>query len=154
PLFTQTDAASLAQSQRIVFVCGHYEGIDQRVRDLYATHAFSIGDYVLTGGELPALVMADAVVRLLPGALGSADSLAADSYAEGLLTAPQYTRPEDFRGCAVPDLLTSGDHEAVRRWRRRQALALTRRLRSDLFARAHLEPGDLDMLSSLTRADD
>jgi tRNA (guanine37-N1)-methyltransferase len=148
PTFTQHDAQALAGKGQVVFLCGHYEGIDHRARTILATHVFSIGDYVLTGGELPALVMTDAIVRLLRGALGSAESLEADSHAEGLLGYPQYTKPLEFRGGVVPDVLRSGDHGAVERWRRREALKMTRDLRPDLFCRAKLEKGDLDLLSS------
>jgi tRNA (guanine37-N1)-methyltransferase len=146
--FTQAAAWELAERPQVVFLCGHYEGFDHRVRTLFATHVYSIGDFVLTGGELPALAMADAIARLVPGVLGSEESLAADSHADGLLSAPQYTRPEVFRGEAVPKVLLSGDHGAVRAWRRREALRLTRTLRPDLFARAKLAKDDLDMLSS------
>jgi tRNA (guanine37-N1)-methyltransferase len=146
--FAQPDAQELSRFERIVFLCGHYEGFDHRVRTLLATHVFSIGDFVLTGGELPALVMADAVSRLVPGVLDSEDSLRADSHAEGLLSAPQFTRPESFRGEEVPKVLLSGDHGAIDRWRRRESLRLTRDLRPDLFAQARLDLQDLDVLSS------
>lgn len=145
-LFTQNVAAELSQKPQVVFVCGHYEGIDDRVRQLYATHFLSIGDFVLTGGELPALVMADAVVRLLPGALGSAESLEQDSHSEGLLSAPQFTRPEEFRGLVVPEVLRSGDHGKIAAWRRKQALLLTRQNRPDLFWKAELTEKDLKLL--------
>ena len=147
-LFTQEAAQELSQKEEVVFVCGHYEGIDDRVRQLFATHVFSIGDYVLTGGELPALVMADAIVRLIPGALGSPESLTIDSHAEGLLSAPQFTRPEIYEGLAVPEVLTKGDHKAAQRWKREESLRVTKRNRPDLFARAKLEKDDPDMLSS------
>jgi len=146
--FTQSLAQELSQKEQVIFVCGHYEGIDDRVRKLYATHNVSIGDFVLTGGELPSLVMADAVVRLLPGALGCADSLGADSHSDGLLSAPQFTRPEVFRGESVPDVLRSGDHGAVDKWRRKQALELTRQNRPDLFWRAELTKDDVKLLQS------
>ena len=146
--FTQADACQLSKETRIIFVCGHYEGIDDRVRQLFATHVYSIGDYVLTGGELPALVMADAVVRLVPGVLGSPESLEIDSHARGLLSAPQFTRPKDFEGLPVPEVLTKGDHKAAAKWKREHALGATRANRPDLFARAKLEKDDPDMLSS------
>lgn len=146
--FTQEDAGELSKRKQVVFVCGHYEGIDDRVRQLFATHVFSIGDYVLTGGELPALVMADAIVRLVPGALGSSESLEIDSHANGLLSAPQFTRPEVFEGLSVPEVLTKGDHKAAQRWKRAQSLKVTKENRPDLFARAKLEKDDPDMLSS------
>jgi tRNA (guanine37-N1)-methyltransferase len=146
--FEQRDARELSEKSQVVLLCGHYEGIDDRIRQLFATHVFSIGDYVLTGGELPALVIADAAVRLLPGALGSASSLEIDSHASGLLSAPQYTRPEVFEGLAVPDVLKGGDHASADKWKRRRALEVTRANRPDLFCRAKLEKADLDMLSS------
>lgn len=144
--FTQEIAGELAIHPRVAFLCGHYEGIDDRIQKLYATHTVSLGDFVLTGGELPALVMADAVVRLVPGALGCAGSLEADSHSDGLLSAPQFTRPEVFQDEAVPDVLRSGDHGAVAHWRRRQALELTRRNRPDLFWRAPLNKKDIELL--------
>lgn len=145
--FRQSDAVELSKIEQIVFVCGHYEGIDDRVRQIFATHVFSIGDFVLTGGEIPALAMADAAVRLLPRALGSAQSLEIDSHSGGLLSAPQFTRPEVFEGLAVPEALRSGDHRAAGDWKRKQALTLTRLRRPDLFCAAKLEKGDADMLS-------
>jgi tRNA (guanine37-N1)-methyltransferase len=146
--FDQALARELSAMDQVVFLCGHYEGIDQRVIDRYATHSVSIGDFVMTGGELPALVMTDAIVRLLPGVLGSEGSLAADSHGDGLLSAPNYTRPEVWRGVAVPPVLKSGNHQAIRRWRRREALRLTHANRPDLLARAKLDKADLDLLSS------
>lgn len=147
PLFNQAAAAELSKKARIVFVCGHYGGVDDRVRTLFATHVYSVGDYVLTGGELPALVIADAVVRLLPEVLGSEESAEQDSHADGLLSAPQFTQPVEFKGLEVPDLLRSGDHVAASRWKRAESLKATRRLRPDLFWRADLEKADVDMLS-------
>jgi tRNA (guanine37-N1)-methyltransferase len=147
-LFDQSAARELAGFQHIALLCGHYEGFDHRVESSLATHVFSIGDYVLTNGELPALVIADAVVRLLPGVLGSERSIEADSFADGMLSAPNYTRPENWRGLEVPAVLRSGDHAAIRRWRREQSLRLTLRRRPELLARARLEKSDLDMLSS------
>jgi tRNA (guanine37-N1)-methyltransferase len=146
PLFTQREARRLAVADRIVFVCGHYGGVDERVRELLVTEVWSIGDYVLTGGELPALVMADAVARLVPGVLGDPRSHEDDSHNDGLLGFPLYTRPAVFRGVRVPDVLTSGDHAAVARWRRARQLGRTRDLRPDLFSRADLRPSDLDLL--------
>lgn len=146
--FDQVAARGLAQRHDVIFVCGHYEGIDQRFVDRYATHVYTVGDYVLTGGELPAMTMADAVGRLLPGVLGSPDSLAADSHVDGLLSAPAYTRPPDYEGLLVPEVLMSGDHLAIARWARREALHRTRAYRPDLFAVADLAPGDADLLSS------
>jgi tRNA (guanine37-N1)-methyltransferase len=146
--FTQQVAAELAARPRIIFVCGHYEGIDDRIRQRYATHVISIGDFVLTGGELPALVMTDAIVRLLRGALGKAESLEIDSHSDGLLSAPQYTRPEVWEDMAVPEVLRSGDHGAIAKWRREQALRLTRELRPDLFCTSPIDKKDVDLLSS------
>ena len=124
---------------RMILLCGRYEGVDERVRERLADLEISIGDYVLSGGELPALVLVEAVTRLLPGALGCADSAAADSFSSGLLDFPQYTRPADYRGLKVPDVLLSGDHQAVAAWRREQSLARTRARRPDLI-RTHDEP--------------
>jgi tRNA (guanine37-N1)-methyltransferase len=134
PLFTQDDANELASAEEVIFLCGHYEGMDQRVIDAFGARAFSIGDYVLTGGELPALVMADSVVRRLPGALGNAESLQADSYSAGLLSAPNYTRPEVWRDRPVPEVLRSGDHEKIRLFRLKQALELTAKYRPHLLS--------------------
>jgi tRNA (guanine37-N1)-methyltransferase len=131
--FRQTHAAALAGRERFLLLCGRYEGFDQRILDGFDWEAVSIGDYVLSGGELAALVVLEATVRLLPGVLGDAESPVSESFATGILDFPQYTRPREFRGMAVPDVLTSGDHEAVRRWREQQARARTARLRPDLL---------------------
>jgi tRNA (guanine37-N1)-methyltransferase len=144
--FEQNHAQALASVEHLVFVCGHYEGIDDRVRQHFATHVFSIGDFVLTNGEMPAVVMADAIVRLLPGVLGSEDSLGIDSHADGLLSAPQFTRPEVWRGHSVPPVLLSGNHSEIAKWKRRQSLKLTREGRPDLFARARLMNSDLKLI--------
>lgn len=146
--YTQDHAKELAQVSRVVFICGHYEGVDDRVPAKLATHRFSIGDYVLTGGELPALVIADSIVRLLPGVLGCSESLSIDSHSDGLLSAPQYTRPDEILGLEVPEVLKSGNHGAVEAWKRSEALKLTRERRPDLFSKARLESKDLDLLSS------
>jgi tRNA (guanine37-N1)-methyltransferase len=134
PIFSQADANRLSQAGEVIFLCGHYEGVDERALEALATERFSIGDYVLTGGELPALVMADAIVRRLPGVLGNAESLEADSFSAGILSAPNYTRPENWRGREVPEVLRSGDHEKIRLYRLRRALELTARLRPDLLS--------------------
>lgn len=147
PLFQQADAQELAQMDHVILLCGHYEGIDDRIRQLLATHVFSMGDYVLTGGELPALTIADAAVRLLPGVLGCSGSLEQDSFSNGLLSAPQFTHPETFQGASVPEVLRSGDHGAAAAWKRLESLRTTRRNRPDLFWRARLEKRDADMLS-------
>jgi len=147
-VFSQRHAEELAAAEHLIFICGHYEGVDERVREHLATDCFTIGDYVLTGGELPALVMTDAVVRLHPGVLGDPASHQDDSHSnDGLLGFPLYTRPAEWEGHLVPDVLASGDHGAIARWRRQRQLEETRRRRPDLFARADLKPGDLDMLS-------
>jgi tRNA (guanine37-N1)-methyltransferase len=148
-LYTQAVAQELAQQAHLILICGHYEGVDARVRDHLATDTFSIGDFVLTGGELPALVVIDSVVRLLPGAIHSPESLTQDSFSDGLLGYPQYTRPEVFRGWRVPPVLLSGNHGAIARWRRQEQLRLTRLLRPDLFARAYLTKQDVALLKEL-----
>ena len=127
-------AIELAREPRLVLLAGHYEGFDARVHEQLATREISIGDYVLSGGELAAMVVVDAVVRHLPGVLGSPQSAEEDSFAEGLLEAPHYTRPPEYRGWAVPEVLLSGNHQEVARWRRRQDLLLTARRRPDLLA--------------------
>ncbi len=133
-LFTQSFAEELSRDpRRLVWLCGHYEGIDERVRIGLRPEEVSIGDYVLTGGELPVLVMVDAAVRLVPGVLGDPDSAANDSFQDGLLDYPHYTRPPDCRGLGVPEVLLSGNHEAIRRWRREQALRNTYVKRPDLL---------------------
>jgi tRNA (guanine37-N1)-methyltransferase len=137
-LLTQAVVDELAGLTRVLLVCGHYEGVDERVREHLVEDETSIGDYVLSGGELAAMVVVDAVVRRLPGALGSQESLAEESHAQGLLEYPQYTRPPDFRGWQPPEVLLSGHHEEVRLWRRRQSLLRTAHRRPDLLAKAGL----------------
>lgn len=149
-LYTQALARELAQESHLILICGHYEGVDARVREHLATDTISIGDFVLTGGELPALIIIDSVVRLLPGAIHSPESLQQDSFSDGLLGYPQYTRPEEFRGWRVPPVLLSGNHGAIARWRRREQLRLTRMLRPDLFARAYLTKQDVELLKELS----
>ncbi len=131
-VFTQSKAKELATLDQIIFICGHYEGFDARIYDL-ADELISIGDYVLTGGELPAMVIVDAVARMLPNVLGSAESAATDSFFDGMLGFPQYTRPRDFEGKLVPDVLLSGNHAEIKKWRETQALNLTRARRPDLI---------------------
>jgi tRNA (guanine37-N1)-methyltransferase len=126
-------ANALSLREHLLLIAGHYKGIDQRVRDALVTREVSIGDYVLSGGELPALVLIDAVARLVPGVLGDAGSALSDSFQDGLLDAPAYTRPPAFRGMAVPAVLRSGDHEAILAWREHERLAKTRRRRPDLL---------------------
>lgn len=130
---TQSICNELSLKQNIIIIAGHYKGIDQRVRDYFVTREISIGDYVLSGGELPALVLVDAIVRLIPGVLGNAESALDDSFQNGLLEPPQYTKPAEFRGMRVPDVLLSGNHEKIRQWREEQALKKTRERRPDLL---------------------
>ena len=133
-VFSQALARDLSQSAaRIVLLCGRYEGVDERVADALATDEVSIGDYVLSGGEPAAMVLIDAVVRLLPGALGSETSAVFESFSAGLLDHPQYTRPPEFRGMRVPEVLLSGNHAEIERWRKEAAIAKTRRKRPDLL---------------------
>ena len=167
--FTQATAHRLASLERVVLICGRYEGVDERVNDLLADDELSIGDYVLSGGELAGAVIIDAVVRLLPGVLGHADSSRYESFgagddpademtangvprsthgAGGLLDYPHYTRPAEFRGVAIPEVLAGGDHSVIRRWRRQQALAKTLRNRPDLLANASLTDEDRKFLAS------
>ena len=131
--FSQAKANQLAQEGAVIFICGHYKGVDERVREHLATEELSIGDYVLTGGELPAMVVMDAVIRLLPGVLGNLDSAAGDSFQTGGLDYPHYTRPEVFRGHRVPEVLISGHHGQIAAWRQAAAAARTRERRSDLL---------------------
>ena len=137
----QGDLAGLAERDALVVVCGRYEGIDQRVIELAVDEELSIGDYVLSGGEVPAMVVIEGVTRLLPGVLGNPDSAKFESFQEGLLEGPQYTRPAQFRGRSVPEILLSGDHGAVARWRAEQARATTRSRRPDLWAAAGARGG-------------
>jgi tRNA (guanine37-N1)-methyltransferase len=148
-LFTQAVAVELSRCQRILLICGRYEGVDERVRQYLATDEISIGDYVLTGGDLAAMVIVDAVTRLLPGVLGDPAAAFKDSHARGLLEGPHYTRPAVFRGWEVPEVLRSGDHAAVARWRREQALRRTFERRPDLLAQADLTPQDREFLARL-----
>ncbi|MFH1002669.1 MAG: tRNA (guanosine(37)-N1)-methyltransferase TrmD, partial [Chloroflexota bacterium] len=137
-LFTQAVAQELAAHQRLVLICGRYEGVDERVSQHLATDEISIGDYVLSGGELAAMVVVDAVVRLLPGVLGSAESPLDDSHVHGLLEYPQYTRPALYRDWPVPEVLLSGNHAQIARWRRQQAILQTARRRPDILAKTDL----------------
>ena len=142
-IFDQHFAAELAQEKDLIFLCGHYEGIDQRVLDEIVTDEVSIGDYVLTGGELPALVMMDAIARLVPGVLSNEDSAQTESFmGDGLLEYPQYSRPEEWHGKLVPPILLSGDHGKVDRWRREQSLLRTAQRRPDLCGGAVLDKKD------------
>jgi len=147
--FTQAIAAELAHHRKILLICGRYEGVDERVRQHLASDEISIGDYVLTGGELAALVIIDAVTRLLPGVLGDPGAACEDSYARNLLEGPHYTRPFEFRGWEAPEVLLSGDHAAVARWRREQALRRTFERRPDLLKQADLTRQDREFLAQL-----
>jgi tRNA (guanine37-N1)-methyltransferase len=147
-LFQQADAHELSAKDRMAVICGRYEGFDERIRTL-ATHEISIGDFVLTGGELAALILIDAVARLLPGALGDPGGAEDDSHAVGLLEYPHYTRPAEFRGQRVPDVLLSGDHAQIATWRRRQSLLRTFERRPDLLSKANLSGEDAAYVSEL-----
>jgi tRNA (guanine37-N1)-methyltransferase len=144
---TQPLAQELAQSSHLILICGRYEGVDERVAERLVTDEISIGDYILSGGEPAALVLVDAVTRLVPGALGSETSAVHESFAEGLLDYPHYTRPVDFRGMKVPEVLLSGHHAEIARWRAHRALEKTKRNRPDLLDGGRLEepePEDMD----------
>jgi len=146
--FDQAQAAELSSAQDIVLICGHYEGFDERIRSL-ANLEISVGDFVVTGGELPALMVIDAVSRLVPGVLGKLDSTADESFSAGLLEGPQYTKPAEFRGMCVPEILRSGDHKAIFRWRREQALQRTLRRRPDLLAAAELSEKERQFIKAM-----
>lgn len=135
---TTAKARELARADELVLLCGHYEGVDQRALDLCVDEEISIGDYILTGGELAAMVLTDCVARFVPGVLGSAESPEEESFSDGLLEYPQYTRPRELCGLAVPDVLLSGDHAKIRAWRREQSLRATKRFRPDLLEKAPL----------------
>lgn len=147
-LFDQDLAAELAEMDRLILICGRYKGVDERVAAL-ATHEISIGDYVLTGGELAAAVVVDAVSRLVPGVLGDIESAETDSFFEGILGPPTYTRPEDYRGARVPEVLLSGNHERIRRWRRARSLEATLERRPELLDRAKLTDEDREILDDI-----
>lgn len=152
-LFTHKIARELAKHPRIVLICGHYEGVDERVVENLATDTISIGDYVLTGGELPAMVVADAVLRLVPGVLGSEESPLEDSHASGLLEYPQYTRPADYRGLKVPDILLSGNHAQIAKWRREQIIKRTLEKRPELLDKADLGVEDKQLVQRMMHTD-
>lgn len=147
--FTQAKAEQLAAEDHLIFVCGHYEGYDERIREHLVTDELSIGDYVLTGGELAAMVIIDSVIRLLPGALGNDTSAVTDSFSTGLLEYPHYTRPAEFRGWKVPDVLMSGNHAHIAKWRREQSLIRTLERRPDLLAKADLTDKERQWLQKL-----
>ncbi len=150
---THEEARRLSTLSHVVVICGRYEGIDERVRDALATDEISVGDYVLSGGELAALVILDAVARLVPGVVGDQDSVAQDSFAGGLLDYPHYTRPAEFRGLAVPDVLLSGHHAEIARWRRREALRRMLERRPDLLEHAALDAEAQAWLDELRKAE-
>lgn len=147
--YNQRIAEELAQEPHLIFICGHYEGYDERIREHLVTDELSIGDYVLTGGELPALTVIDSVVRLQPGTLGNEKSAITDSFSTGLLEYPHYTRPAEFRGWKVPDILLSGHHANIELWRRGQALQRTLERRPDLLEQAELTAEDKKILDVL-----
>ncbi len=148
-VFNQTIAQELSQHSRILLLCGRYEGIDERIREHLVTDEISIGDYVLTGGELPALILIDAVARLLPDVLGDPTGAQDDSHAMGLLEYPHYTRPPEFRGWKAPDVLLSGDHKKIDKWRREQALLRTFNKRPDMLEKTELTKDDLKFIEKL-----
>lgn len=147
--FSQEYARELAQEENLVIVCGHYEGIDERVREVLVTDEISIGDYVLTGGELPAMVVVDAIARMIPGVLGETASAEEDSFYHGLLEHPHYTKPRVYRGYEVPEILLSGHHENIRKWRRRQSLLRTLERRPELLQEVELSGEDKKVLFEL-----
>jgi tRNA (guanine37-N1)-methyltransferase len=152
--FNQEKARDLSSRSHLVLLCGRYEGVDERVREMFIDEEVSIGDYVLTGGELAAMVMIDAVSRLLPGVLGSDQSAEDDTFTNALLEYPQYTRPFDFRGSSVPEILLSGNHAAVSLWRRKEALRRTAVRRPDLLAKAKLTREDEELLEGIRQGGD
>lgn len=148
-VFDQAMAWELAREEHLIFICGRYEGVDERVRELVVDDSVSIGDYVLTGGELPALVVIDAVVRLIPGVLNREGAAEEESFSTGFLEGPHYTRPREYRGLAVPEVLLSGNHAAIARWRRKEALRRTWERRPELLQSAVLSPGDRQLLEEI-----
>jgi tRNA (guanine37-N1)-methyltransferase len=148
----QERVKELSQHNHLLIICGHYEGVDERVRTLLKPEEISIGDYILTGGELPAMVLVDAVARMLPGVLGESAGGEDESFYQGLLEYPQYTRPQEYRGLAVPEVLISGHHEKVDRWRREQALRRTWERRPELLGEADLTEDDRRLLAKLDQS--
>jgi tRNA (guanine37-N1)-methyltransferase len=147
--FDQAKASELAKEEALLIICGRYEGVDERVRELFVDDEVSLGDFVMTGGELAAMAIVDAVSRLIPGVLGSAESATCDSFSDGLLEYPHYTRPAEFRGIRVPDVLLSGNHREIAEWRRRNSLQRTLAVRPDLLATARLSEKDRKYLQEL-----
>jgi len=151
--FSQQQARELAKEKGLIFLCGRYEGFDERIRQSLVDAEYSLGDFVLTGGELPAMVMIDAISRYLPGVLGSEGSAETDSFSDGLLEYPQYTRPAEFEGMAVPEVLLSGDHGKIARWRREQQLLRTLKRRPELLQQAELTDEDLQILTRIKESE-
>ncbi len=149
--FSQDKAKELSLKDHMVFICGHYKGVDERLKTLYPLRELSIGDYVLTGGEMPAMVVIEAVVRLIPGVLGDFESAQTDSFIDGILGPPEYTRPAEFKGLRVPEVLLSGDHQNVRKWRRREALKRTLQRRPDLLNWDLLSEEERDWIEEIKR---
>ncbi|MBE5804998.1 MAG: tRNA (guanosine(37)-N1)-methyltransferase TrmD [Clostridiales bacterium] len=146
---TTAKARELAREEELVLLCGHYEGVDQRALDACIDEEISIGDYILTGGELAAMVLTDCVARFIPGVLGSAESPEEESFSDGLLEYPQYTRPRELNGMEVPEILLSGDHAKIRAWRRQESLRATKRFRPDLLQKAQLTDKEKRMLEEM-----
>ena len=153
-VFTHAEAVRLSRLRHVVLLCGRYEGVDERVREHVATEEMSVGDYVLSGGELPAGVILDAVARQVPGVVGDAASVRSDSFVRRLLDCPHYTRPATFEARRVPDVLMSGNHSEIRRWRKREAVRRTRERRPDLLANASLDDEERELLRELEQADE
>lgn len=153
-VFTHEEAVRLSRLRHVVLLCGRYEGVDERVREHVATEEMSVGDYVLSGGELPAGVILDAVARQVPGVVGDAASVRSDSFVRRLLDCPHYTRPATFETHRVPDVLVSGNHGEIRRWRKREAVRRTRERRPDLLADASLDDEERELLQELEQADE
>jgi len=147
--FTQSVARELVQRSGLIIICGRYEGIDERIRSLYAEDDISLGDFVLSGGEIAAMALVDSVARLIPGVLGSSESAETDSFGDGLLEYPHYTRPPEFNGLTVPETLLSGNHELIRKWRRKESLRKTWALRPDLLSQVELTQEDQKMLTEI-----
>jgi tRNA (guanine37-N1)-methyltransferase len=148
---THAVAEELSRRDGLIIICGRYEGVDERIRQLYVEDDISLGDFVLSGGEIAAMAILDAVTRLIPGVLGSSDSAETDSFCDGLLEYPQYTRPAEFKGLSVPEILLSGNHELIRKWRRRESLRKTHALRPDLLTSVVLTTEDRKLLAELER---
>ena len=146
---TTAKARELAKEEHLVLLCGHYEGVDQRALDACIDEEISIGDYILTGGELAAMVLTDCVSRFIPGVLGSGESAEEESFSDGLLEYPQYTRPRELNGMEVPEVLLSGDHAKIKAWRRQESLRATKRFRPDLLEKAELTPKEKKLLEEL-----